>query len=78
MTEVTQAELVRRVESIEKSVERRQYDFVSKELYQRDIVEIKGDIERMMRSQEWMMRLLVTQFFALVVAVIVFVATRGV
>lgn len=78
MNEVTQAELVRRVESIEKSVERRQYDFVSKELYQRDIVEIKGDIERMMRSQEWMMRLLVTQFFALVVAVIVFVATRGV
>lgn len=78
MNEVTQAELVRRVESIEKSVDRRHYDYVSKELYERDVVEIKADISEMKKSQEWMMRLLVTQFFALVVAVIVFVATRGV
>lgn len=78
MTEVTHAEIVRRVESMEKAVERRQYDFVSKELYNRDVVEIKADIAEMKKSQEWMMRLLVTQFFALVVAVIVFVATKGV
>jgi hypothetical protein len=78
MDEVTQAELVRRLEVIEKNVERRHYDYVSKEVYQRDILEIRTDIAEIKKSQEWMMRLLVTQFFGMVVAVIVFVATRGI
>jgi hypothetical protein len=78
MNEVTQAELVRRVESMETEIKRRHYDYVSKELYERDIIDVKGDIGEIKRSQEWMMRLLVTQFFALVIAVVVFVATRGI
>ena len=75
---MSQAEVIRRLENIERTVERRKYDYVSKELYERDVVEIKADISEMKKSQEWMMRLLVTQFFALVVSVVVFVATRGV
>ena len=78
MDEVTQAEVLRRLESVEETMKRRRYDYVSKELYERDVVEIKADISEMKKSQEWMMRLLVTQFFALVVASIIFVATRGV
>lgn len=66
---MTPAELTRAVTTLE----RRQLDYVSKELYERDMHEIRDDIKEISDGQRWMMRLLVTQFFGAIIALVVFV-----
>lgn len=69
MTEVTIPEMVRRLES----VERRQSGYVSKEVYDRDHREMRQDVGEIKDSQKWAMRLLVGQFVALIVGLLILV-----
>lgn len=72
MDDVTQGELVRRLDTIE----RRQYDFVSKDVYERDINEIRGDTREIKESQKWAARLIIAQFVTLIIALVV-IAIQG-
>lgn len=72
MDDVTQGELVRRLDTIE----RRQYDFVSKDVYERDINEIRGDTREIKESQKWAARLIIAQFVTLIIALVV-IAVQG-
>lgn len=65
-------EVVRRLES----VERRFNDYTRKEVYERDMGEIRTDISEIKESQKWAMRLIAGQFVALIVALLVFVIQR--
>lgn len=67
-------EIERKVEHIE----RRQIDFVLKELYERDLREISGDIREIKESQKWMSRLVIAQFVTLIVSLVVVGLTSGV
>jgi hypothetical protein len=74
MTEMTAAEIARAF-----AQNHREHDkFVGKELHDQVIHSLREDITEIKDSVKWMMRLIVTQFFGLVVAVIIFVATRGI
>lgn len=74
MTEMTNAELTRAYERLD-----RQRDaFVSKEVYARDIDELRVDISEIRDFQKWLMRLMVANLFGLVVSVLIFVVTRGI
>lgn len=72
--DVTQAELARRFDSLE----RRQRDFVSKELYERDMSELKTDIAEIRESQKWSARLIIAQFVTLVVALVIIAVNGGI
>lgn len=72
MDDVTQGELVRRLDTIE----RRQYDFVSKDVYERDINEIRGDTREIKESQKWAARLIIAQFVTLIIALVI-IAIQG-
>lgn len=52
--------------------------FVSKDIHETVIAELRADISEIKESQKWAMRLLVSNFLGLVVAVVIFVATRGI
>lgn len=72
--EMTNAEINRAIDRLETQ----QQSLVTKAVYDRDQAELRSDIREIKDSQKWMMRLLVTQFFGLVVAVVIFAATRGI
>lgn len=74
MSEMSIAELARLVDRIEK----RQDGYVSTEVYERDLKELRNDIGEIKESQKWMMRLMVSQLFGLIVAVVMFVVTQGI
>jgi hypothetical protein len=60
------------------SLERRHLDKVSKDIYERDIREIHGDIREIKESQKWSSRLIIAQFVTLIVALVVLALTRGI
>lgn len=74
MTEMTQAEVSRAIQRLETG----QRSFVSKDVYERDLKELRGDLNEIKESQKWAMRLLVSNFLGLIVAVVIFLATRGI
>lgn len=74
MNEVTQGELVRRIETLE----RREVNFVLKELHERDVRTMKDDIAEIKSSQQWATRLIVGQFILLLVALIMLAITGGI
>lgn len=74
MEDVTQAELVRRLDALE----RRQSSFVLRELYDRDVIDMKGDINEIKSSQQWATRLIVAQFVMLLVALVMLGVTGGI
>ena len=73
MDDVTQGEIVRRLDTLE----RRQYDFVSKDVYERDIKEIRGDTREIKESQKWAARLIVAQFVTLIIALVIIALNGG-
>lgn len=62
------AELVRAFGEIK----RRQSDFVSREVYNLEVKGMRDDVAEIKESQKWAMRLLVGQFVALVVGLLLF------
>jgi hypothetical protein len=73
--ELTPGEIVRRFEELERRIASR----VSRELYDRDLREIRDDlseirenIRQVKESMSWGMRLVVAQFLALIVGLIFF------
>jgi hypothetical protein len=60
------------------TLERRQFNLVSKEIYERDIREIHSDIAEIKESQKWSGRLIIAQFVTLIIALIVIAVTRAV
>lgn len=71
MTDMSQGEVARRLESLE----RRELNFVSKDAYERDVAHLQGDIREIKDSQKWTSRLLIGQFLTLIVALLVFLIT---
>lgn len=79
MPEVTASELSRYLDRLEKrqethegKIDRRFNDVVSKAVYEANITELRQDIGEIKDSQRWAMRLIVAQFVALVVGMILF------
>ena len=50
---------------------------VSKEVYQRDLKEIHADIGEIKDAQRWANRLIIAQFLALMVGLILFLVTQA-
>lgn len=57
--------------------DRRMSGHVSRELYERDRQEIKEDIAEIRGSITWALRLVVAQFLALVITLVMFVVGRA-
>lgn len=68
MTDMTPGELTRAVQNLQ----RREADLIRKDFYERDMHEIRRDIEEIKDGQRWMMRLLVTQFFGAIIALVIY------
>lgn len=67
--DVTLPELARRVDG----VERRQSEFVRREVYEKDVKNLHEDITEIKDGQKWATRLIVGQFLALVIALLIWV-----
>ena len=72
MSEVSLSELERRVNDMG----RRFADYARKDIYERDMNEIRHDIAEIKDSQRWAMRLIAGQFVALVLALLIYVVQR--
>lgn len=72
MSEMTIGELARKLEELE----RRSNAFVLKEFHDLDVSVIKNDLREIKLSQQWAMRLMVSQFLAVLTALIVFLVTN--
>lgn len=70
--DVTIPEIVRRVEGLD----RRFSDFTRKELYERDIAEIKTRLEKIENAQTAQTRWQAGQFVTLVVALLMFILNQ--
>lgn len=69
---MTIGELARKLEELE----RRSNAFVLKEFHDLDVSVIKNDLREIKLSQQWAMRLMVSQFLAVLTALIVFLVTN--
>jgi len=58
-------------------IKKRQDDFVSKEVYNNEIQRTRQDIKDIKASQTWAMRLLVGQFIALLIALLLYVLQQA-
>lgn len=67
-------EIERKLEQLESS----HSGFVTKELYERDLLEISGDIREIKESQKWMSRMVIAQFVTLLIALVVAGVASGV
>ena len=76
MDNVTSAELIRRVESIERRQADAETRYVLNAVYVRDHNELRNDISEIKESQKWAMRLIAAQFVALLIALLMFVIQR--
>lgn len=70
---MTASEIARAIQRLEEG----QKDRVTKELHDSVIDDIRGDIREIKDSQKWMMRGIITTFLAVVIQVVVALATRG-
>jgi len=52
--------------------------YVSKDVYDVKIAALGEDLKEVKDSQKWLMRLMVAQFFMLIVTLVVYAATQGV
>ena len=73
---MTLAEVIRRVESVERRQSSADERYVLQAVYIRDMNEIRNDLAEIKGSQTWAMRLIAAQFVALVVALLLFVVER--
>lgn len=64
------------VQRLAESNQRRFSDTVYKEVYTRDMAELRKDIGEIKESNRWAMRLIAAQFVTLVVALLAYFATN--
>lgn len=76
MEDVTLAEIVRRVDGVERRVAESENRFVLQAVYTRDMTEIRHDIAEIKDSQKWAMRLIAGQFVALIVGLLIWVVQQ--
>ena len=70
--EVSTGEMLRRIESVEARLDGH---YVLSVVYKRDVAEMKSDLHELKESSKWATRLIVTQFVAAFVGLVVWLVT---